>query len=98
MSVVKRANQTHPSKKKKKAKTYNSGYSLVVTDPTTKSTDLRLVYGRADGMPISPQSMVVCDRHTLIWTYNGSENFDEPINATEKVRLTEHFAVKGPSW
>ena len=33
------------------------------------SADLKLVYGRADGMPNSLQSMVVCDRNVC---YSGT--------------------------
>jgi hypothetical protein len=39
--------------KEQKKKHTTSRYSLVVTHPTNKSADLRLVYGRADGMPNS---------------------------------------------
>ena len=35
------------------------------------SADLRLMYGRADGMPISPQSMAVCERLYLKIIYYG---------------------------
>lgn len=32
-----------------------------------KQVDYKFVYGRADGMPVSPQSIVVWDRNRVIW-------------------------------
>jgi hypothetical protein len=42
-----------PGEGKTGFKTYNSRYSLVVTHPATNLPDLRLAYGRADGVPDS---------------------------------------------
>ena len=44
--------------KTKKTKTQNSRDSLVVSTPTT--ADLKLMYGRADEMPSSLESVVSC--------------------------------------
>jgi len=55
------SNSSYPKITSKRSKTYNSGDSLVIADPTTESADLWLMYGRANGMPSFQQSMVVCD-------------------------------------
>src|SRR5687768_3238441 len=41
--------EPRPAKKKKKRKTYNTGYSLVVTDPTTNPALSRLTRGERTG-------------------------------------------------
>ncbi|KAI1807214.1 hypothetical protein F4811DRAFT_507390 [Daldinia bambusicola] len=49
------------TERKKKKKTYNTGDSLVVTDPTTNPAVSGLSKGRADGIPSSPDPMAVRD-------------------------------------
>ena len=54
--------KTEPRQQKMTQKTYNTGDSLVVTDPTTSPALSSLTKGRADGIPCFLDGMVVCGR------------------------------------